>query len=141
MGIQKSFLVLGASLFLLGLLSGLATGFMANPRMGLSAHMQGLTNGLLLLAVGAAWQFVVLGNRMAHAAFWLLAYGTVANWLSTLLAAAWNTGQLTPIHSPSPTASPLQEAIVSFGLLSLTAAMIAGTLIILVGFVRSRPSR
>lgn len=142
MSYQKAFLVLGAALFLLGLLTGLATGVLANPRMGLSAHMQGLTNGLFLLAVGASWRFVSLGRAASAATFWLLAYGTVANWLSTLLAAAWNTGQLTPIHAPRPTAAAWQETIVSAGLLSLSLAMIAGTLLLLIGYARkAAPSR
>ncbi len=78
LNLQKAFLVLGTMLFLAGLLTGLATGVMANPRMGLSAHMQGLTNGMFLLAVGASWRFVSSGPLMSKATFWLLAYGTVA---------------------------------------------------------------
>ena len=136
MSLQKAFLSLGATLFLLGLISGLVNGMMANPRMGLSAHMQGLTNGMFLIAVGAAWQFVGLGRLAALATFWLLAYGTIANWVSTTLAAVWNTGQLTPIHGPEPDALPWQESIVSAGLVSLTVAMISGTLLLVVGFVR-----
>ena len=138
MSFQKSFLVLGAALFLSGLLTGLATGVMANPRMGLSAHMQGLTNGTFLLAVGATWRFVELGKTAARATFWLLAYGTTVNWLSTTLAAAWNTGDMTPIHGPSPTAQPWQELIVTVGLLSLTLAMIAGTILLLLGYIQKR---
>ncbi len=79
MPFQKAFLVLGTALFLLGLLTGLATGTVANPRMGLSADMQGLTNGLFLIAVGAAWRIVSLPKPAARATFWLLAYGTLAN--------------------------------------------------------------
>ena len=136
MSLQKAFLVVGASLFLLGLISGLLTGLMANPRMGLSAHLQGLTNGMFLIAVGAAWRYVGLGQLAAGITFWLLAYGTVANWVSTTLAAAWDTGLLTPIHGPEPNASPWQESVVSLGLLSLTVAMIVGTILLIIGFVR-----
>jgi len=140
MSLQKGFLIMGATLFLLGLASGLAIGMMANPRMGLSAHIQGLTNGMFLIAVGAAWRFVGLGRRAAVVTFCLLAYGTVANWASTTLAAVWNTGQLTPIHAPEPNALAWQEGIVSAGLLSLTVAMISGTLLLLVGFLQGTAS-
>ena len=136
MAIQKRFLVLGAALFLLGLVSGLLPGIMANPRMGLSAHMQGLTNGMFLIALGAAWPHVSLGDRLEPLCFWLLAFGTLANWLATSLAAFWGTGQLTPIISPDPTAPGWQEAIVSVMLLSLTLAMLAGTALVLAGFLR-----
>lgn len=140
MPFRKAFLVLGAALFLLGLLTGLATGAMANPRMGLSAHMEGLTNGIFLLAVGGAWPFVDLSRNAARATFWLFAYGTAANWLSTTLAAVWNTGGMTPIHGPHPSAAPWQEMVVTTGLLSLSLAMIAGTVLLLIGFVRHRAS-
>ena len=141
MSLQKAFLVVGATLFLLGLISGLLTGLMANQRMGLSAHMQGLTNGMFLITVGAAWRYVSLGRFAAPITFGLLAYGTVANWASTTLAAVWNTGQLTPIHGPEPNAPPWQETIVSFGLLSLSVAMIVGTIILIIGFVRGPSTR
>lgn len=140
MTLQKAFLVLGTVLFLAGLLTGLVTGMLANPRMGLSAHMQGLTNGMFLLAVGASWRFVSSGPIVSKATFGLLAYGTVVNWLSTTLAAIWNTGQLTPIHGPQPSAAPWQEMTVSFGLLSLTLAMTLGTILLLVGYLRDKPS-
>ena len=138
MTIQKRFLVLGAGLFLLGLVSGFLTGLMANPRMGLSAHMQGLTNGMFLIALGAAWSHVALSPRWAGAAFWLIAFGTVANWIATSLAAFWGTGIMTPIISPEPVAANWQEAIVSALLLGLTLAMLAGTVIVLAGFMRKR---
>lgn len=128
---------LGLALFLLGLASGLVTGMMANPRMGLSAHMQGITNGVFLLALGAIWPKVHLPAWGHRAAFWLLAYGTVINWLSTSLAAFWGTGKMTPIVSPNPTAKPWQETMVSIGLLSLTLAMLAGTIIVLAGLFRN----
>ncbi|MCR9271190.1 MAG: hypothetical protein NXH72_14450 [Hyphomonadaceae bacterium] len=140
MNLQKAFLVLGTALFLAGLLTGLSTGLMANPRMGLSAHMQGLTNGMFLLVVGASWRFVSSGPMMSKAIFWLLAYGTVVNWLSTTLAATWNTGELTPIHGPQPSAAPWQEMMVSFGLVSLTLAMILGTVLLLLGYLRFKPA-
>lgn len=136
--IQKRLLVLGAALFLLGLLSGLVTGFMANPRMGLSAHMQGLTNGTFLLALGAAWPHVALGPRLQSLAFWLLAFGTVANWVATSLAAFWGTGELTPIISPEPAAAGWQEGVVSILLMALTLAMLAGSALVLAGFLRRR---
>jgi len=45
----------GMLLFLLGLITGLLEQRFANVRMGLSAHLEGVMNGILLLALGAAW--------------------------------------------------------------------------------------
>ena len=129
-------LQLGALLFLLGLLSGLVTGLMANPRMGLSAHMQGLTNGTFLLAAGAVWDRVNLGPRTKAAAFWALAFGTSVNWLMTQLAALWGTGQMTPIVGAGHEGTAWQEMVVSAGLLALTLAMLAGAALLLAGLLR-----
>ena len=45
----------GMFLFLLGLLTGFAELHFANVRMGLAAHLEGVLNGILLVALGAAW--------------------------------------------------------------------------------------
>ena len=45
-------LFLGMLLFLIGLVFALFIPMMANPRMGLSAHLEGVLNGLFLLILG-----------------------------------------------------------------------------------------
>ena len=45
-------LQLGVTLFLLGLLVGFAVQSLANPRMGLASHIEGVMNGLFLMALG-----------------------------------------------------------------------------------------
>jgi (hydroxyamino)benzene mutase len=45
----------GMLLFLFGLITGLLEQRFTNVRMGLSAHLEGVMNGILLLALGAAW--------------------------------------------------------------------------------------
>jgi hypothetical protein len=42
----------GVLLFLLGLLSGFVTPALANPRMGLSSHLEGVMNGTFLVILG-----------------------------------------------------------------------------------------
>ena len=44
----------GMFLFLLGLLTGFVETKFANVRMGLAAHLEGVMNGIFLLALGAA---------------------------------------------------------------------------------------
>lgn len=134
--IGKRFLQLGALLFLLGLISGLITGAMANPRMGLSAHLEGVMNGTFLLAVGAIWSQVVLSSRLQKTTFYAFAFGTTVNWMVVQLAALWGTGRMTPIAAPGREAAAWQEAIVSAGLISLTIAMLIGSGLLLFGVVR-----
>ena len=52
---RRRLLFHGIALFLLGLLTGLAEQHFANVRMGLAAHLEGVMNGIFLLAVGAVW--------------------------------------------------------------------------------------
>jgi len=45
----------GVLLFLLGLLTGLIVQKLANPRMGLSSHLEGVMNGTFLVVLGLIW--------------------------------------------------------------------------------------
>ena len=47
-GTARSLAILGAVLVLLGLLTGFVSGQLANPRMGLASHLEGLMNGTLM---------------------------------------------------------------------------------------------
>jgi len=132
---QQRLLVLGAALFLLGLLTGFVPGALANPRMGLASHLEGVMNGTFLIALGAAWGHVRLGRRTEQVAFWSLAFGSIANWLTTLLAAVWGTGRMTPLAAPGLKALPWQEAVVSAGLVALSVAMLVGTTLVLFGLI------
>ncbi len=129
---------LGVVLILLGLATGLFSGMVANPRMGLSSHLEGVMNGILLIALGAVWENVRLGPNAERVAFWSLVYGTSVNWLTTLLAAIWGAGSMMPIAAPGRNAAPWQEMIVTGGLLSLTVAMFVGLGLVAFGVVRGR---
>lgn len=48
----KQLIFLGLLLFLSGLLTGLIIPFFKNPRMGLSAHLEGVMNGMFLILLG-----------------------------------------------------------------------------------------
>ena len=79
----------GMLLFLLGLFTGFAEPHFANVRMGLAAHLEGVMNGTLLLALGAIWPHVRLGRNGQAAAFWTALYSAYANWFFTTLAAVF----------------------------------------------------
>ena len=87
----------GMFLFLLGLLTGFAEQKLKNPRMGLAAHLEGVMNGIFLMALGAIWTEVRLSPRWKAASYWGALYGTYANWAVTTLAAIFGTGALSPI--------------------------------------------
>lgn len=127
----------GLILFLLGLVSGLVVPVMKNPRMGLTSHLQGTMNGPFLIIAGLLWPYMDLSHLWQVIAVVLLEYGTYANWLATQLAAIWGAGRKwAPIATGSHVASPAKERIVSFLLVSLAPAIMAATVILLVGVLR-----
>jgi hydroxylaminobenzene mutase len=132
----RRLIALGALLFLLGLLTGVVIPALRSPRIGLSSHLEGVMNGTFLMVVGAVWHHVRLPERAATAAVWLLVYGTFANWLSTLLGAAFGAGGLMPIAGGGITAGPVAEGVVAAGLLSLSVAMVVGCGLLAWGLLR-----
>jgi hydroxylaminobenzene mutase len=126
----------GSFLFLLGLLTGLAIPMAENPRMALSSHLEGVMNGTVLLVAGLAWQRLTLSRSAGRWLFGLLLYGTYANWASTFAAALVGTGRSTPIAGAGHAGAPWQEALVDFGLYSLSFAMVAAVIVILRGLRR-----
>jgi (hydroxyamino)benzene mutase len=133
--------LLGALLVLASLLTGIAAGAMANPRMGLSSHLAGMMGGTLLLALAAIWPMVRLSPRAEVWAAGLLGFGFTANWLATLLAAMWGAGSETmPIAGAGHSAAPWQEGLVAALLIALSLATIAGIALVLSGLVKGRQS-
>jgi len=80
---QRRLMWHGMLLFLLGLLAGFAETSFANVRMGLASHLEGVMNGIFLLALGSAWMRLQLSDGIERLAFWTTLYGTYVNWLVT----------------------------------------------------------
>jgi len=124
----------GVLLFLLGLLTGLIVPVLANPRMGLSSHLEGVMNGMVLVVLGLLWPRLRLSRTASAVALGLALYGTYVNWATTLAAAAWGAGApMMPIAGLGHQGTRLQEGTIAFGLVSLALAMIATCAIVLWG--------
>ena len=123
----------GMFLFLLGLFTGFAETHFANTRMGLAAHLEGVMNGTFLVAVGAIWTEVKLPPRVKTIAYWTLLFGTYFNWLITTLAAIFGTAALSPITGAGHSGQPWQESLVLMGFLSVGIAIVAASIIMLIG--------
>lgn len=124
---------LGMFLFLLGLVTGLVIQQFANPRMGLAAHLEGLMNGVFLLALAGLWSRIRLSAKAEKAALGAIVYGTYANWFFTSLAAAFGTASMAPLTAGAHRGQPWQEAFVSVGFASVAVAMLVGTSVVLWG--------
>ncbi len=126
----------GVFLFLLGLLVGLFIPLMANPRMGLSSHLEGVMNGIFLIALGLIWSKIDLSERWLKFTFWLSIYGTFANWFGILFAAIFNAGKNLNIAAQGMEGSPIEEAVLNFFLVTLSLSMIIICIAVLIGLKR-----
>src|SRR6266699_3136166 len=130
----------GVALFLLALFTGLAVPSLSNPRMALASHVEGLMNGMFLILLGLLWAKLVLSRPLLALTFWLAIYGTFANWLVTLLAAAWPAGSpMMPLAGRGHSGTAVQEAIVKGLLVSLSLATIGVCALVLFGLRNPRP--
>ncbi len=127
---------LGILLFLLGLIVGLLVPVFANPRMGVSSHLEGVLNGMFLVLLGLIWERLELSTRWLRLTFWLAVYGTFVNWLGVLIAAVFDAGKMLGIAAEGKEGPPLAEGVVTFSLISLSLAMLMVSITILVGLKR-----
>ncbi|MEZ0174122.1 MAG: hypothetical protein AB9Q20_07395 [Candidatus Reddybacter sp.] len=134
--LSRKIIAAGAILFLFGLITGFIIPILENSRMGLAGHLEGVMNGTFLIAVGAVWTRLVLSTGFARLAFWLLLYGTYANWLLVVLAAFFGTSEMTPIAGAGYSGLPWQETLITVGLSSAGITMLIACIILVIGFVR-----
>lgn len=125
---------LGFVLILLALLTGFGMPVFKNPRLGLTAHLVGVSGGLILIVLGALAGAFALGARAAALMMWSWVYAAYANWIASLLGAFTGASRLTPIAGAGTTGDELSEAVVSFLLISLSLAALAGTALAIWGF-------
>lgn len=64
---------------------------MANPRMGLSAHLEGTMNGMFLVLLGLLWHKLALKDKWLTTIFWLFIYGSFANFAAATIASITGT--------------------------------------------------
>lgn len=123
----------GMLLFLIGLFTGFAEQHFANIRMGLAAHLEGVMNGTLLIALGAIWTEVRLPRTAKAVAYWAALYGTYMNWLITTLAAVFGTAALSPITAAGHSGQPWQESLVTAGFMSVGIVIVSFSVLVLWG--------
>jgi hydroxylaminobenzene mutase len=128
----------GTFLVLLALLTGAFVAAYTTPRLGLAAHIGGVMNGTLIVAVGLMWTDLVLAPRAARALFWGTVYSGYANWAGLILAAIFGTSRSTPLLGAGHVGAPWQEALVGFCLVSGAIVILIAIGLVLAGL---RPQR
>ena len=125
---DKSLVRAGFLLFTLALLTGFAVPAFLNQKMALAAHLSGIMNALILMALGLAWGLLTMNPLQAKLTRGLFLFGTFANWATGCLAAAWGTSRLTPLSGAGYGAVAWREAVVQALQVSVTLAILAGAL-------------
>ncbi len=103
----------GALLFLFGLLTGAVIPGFSNSRMGLSAHLAGVQNGMVLMLFSYLWPRLSLTDALRRATFAMGTASMYAIWLALLLAAVFGTSRATPIAGAGYSGSAWQESLVT----------------------------
>jgi hydroxylaminobenzene mutase len=85
-------LQLGVGLILYASLYGVVIPALRSQRVGLSGHTLGVSEGILVIAVGLIWPRLRLGAVAARVAFWCLIYSVLAILLAYTMAAALGVG-------------------------------------------------
>jgi len=128
-------LFFGMVMFLLGLLVGLLVPMLANPRMGLSAHLEGLMNGIFLMVLGLIWSKLVLSANLKKILYWAALYGTFSNLIAVVLAATFNAGMMMPL-AKGQKGTLLIDVTINFLLVSLSIAMLLVSVLSIIGLWR-----
>src|SRR6476646_7635512 len=123
----------GFVLFTLALLTGLVVPAFLNHRMAVAAHVTGVLNALLLVALGLVWGLLALSPGQARVTRGVFLYCTYANWATSCLAAAWGTSRLTPLSGAGYSAAPWKESVVQVLQVSLALAILAGAVSVVYG--------
>jgi hydroxylaminobenzene mutase len=120
----------GFLLFLLGLVTGLVAYRLENPRMGVSAHVEAILNGVFLVGLGLAWSRLRLGRRLLEVCFWTALVGAYANWAIPLFSAAVGASQPILVGAGHQ-ASAWQEALLAASpVVGVLPPLVCGTTIL-----------
>lgn len=143
-GGSRQILIHGMFLVLVGLVWGLVVPGTPHPRLALAAHIQFVTNGMLFIVLATA--MLTLPHRVGIKSVWVM---VVAAWLTWAMAISevanswWGTTQMLPIAASQAGAKggdSWQEMIVALAHIGAGVGLIAGLVLLLVGFLRYAPA-
>jgi hydroxylaminobenzene mutase len=139
-GGSRQILIHGMGLVLVGLVWGLAVPATPFPRLALGAHIQFVTNGLLLLVLAIA--LLTLPHRVGLRSLWVMVGAAWLTWAMALSEVAnswWGTAQMLPIaaaQAGATGAEAWQERIVSLAHIAAGLGLMLAWALLLLGFLR-----
>lgn len=135
---QRTLIVAGALLFLIGLLQGAAVQSFLNPRMALSAHLTAVQSGMAMMIVGALWTSADLRPSFSNVGRWTIVIGMFCLWAGLTASAATGASRNLPIAGAGYSAAQATETLVSIAVLGGSILMTIGWSIFVIGLVRAK---
>ncbi|WP_033924279.1 hypothetical protein [Sphingomonas sp. 35-24ZXX] len=135
---QRTLVVAGALLFLLGLLQGAFVQSFLNPRMALSAHLTAVQSGMAMMIAGALWTSADLRPTFSNIARWAIVIGMFGLWAGLTASAMTGASNNLPIAGAGHSAAQPTENVVSIAVLGGSVLMTIGWSIFVLGLVRER---
>jgi (hydroxyamino)benzene mutase len=127
--ISSTLCFMGALLFMLGLFTGFGIPSFRSPRIGLSAHLDAIESGLVLIALGLLLPHLTISVEWAERIAYSLLISLYLLWIGLLFAAVCGTGKVLPIAGAGLTAKMWQENIarilITLGSLGSAGAVLA----------------
>lgn len=136
----KRILMHGMLLVLVGLVWGLAVPATPYPRLALGAHIQLVTNGMLLMVLATA--LLAVPNRVGSKSVMVMQLAAFLTWAMALSEVAnswWGTKEMLPIAAREAGASggaSWQELVVTLAHLGAGFGLIAAWVLLVIGFLR-----
>jgi len=130
---RRRFVRHGVLIFLFGLMAGAFVPWLANPRMGLSAHLGGVMSGTFLMVMAMVWNEIKLPARTERIAIWLFLCASHTGWLAQFLAALFGTGRSMPVVGAGFRGALWQENLVDFVAISFSLTIAVAGLLALWG--------
>ena len=130
---NRKLLSLGFILVFISFLTGAIIPIFKNPHLAVSAHLNAIIGGIILIILGIIFDKLNLTATARKIMTWSWIYAVYMNWLATLLGAIWGTSKLTPVAGAGFSGSEIQETMVSILLISLVLASFIGCGIVIFG--------
>jgi len=138
--LSNTLLVLGAFLFLIGLLQGTIIQVFHSPRLALSAHIAAVQNGMVLLIFGLLWSRLRLSRKLAQVASISAIAGMYLIWIGFTLAATTGSSMVLKFAGAGYAAAQKWEWVVAAIIYAGSGASIVAAFLVLVGLVKKKQS-
>lgn len=136
----RQILVQGMLLILVGLVWGLLVPATPHPRLALGAHIQLITNGMLVMVLAIA--LLTLPHSVGLRSVWVMLAASWLTWamaLSEIANAWWGTTQMLPIAASQAGATggePWQELMVTTTHIGAGVGLILAWSLLILGFLK-----